>query len=192
MAKQPDIDIAQVHDESSDTDRARLLVDRIWPRGISKKDLGHDDWLKDIAPTTELRRWFQQDPDKWGEFRNRYLQELADNTVAVERCLAWCRVGPVTLLFAAKDREHNQAVVLREVIAHNGDIPRLRQSTDSPLRTSRGDLGAMALYAGQGVGEIRDIPAAGELLNRIMRQACRSLESMPDAGEFTGAATWKP
>lgn len=116
MAKHSDIDIARVHDEASDTDRMRLLVDGIWPRGISKADLGHDDWIKDIAPTTELRKWFDHDPDKWGEFRNRYLHELADNTDAVERCLAWCRSGPVTLLFAAKDREHNHVVVLRDYL----------------------------------------------------------------------------
>lgn len=116
MAKQFDIDIARVHDEAFDPDRTRLLVDGIWPRGISKADLGHDYWIKDIAPTTELRKWFDHDPDKWGEFRNRYLHELADNTDAVERCLAWCRAGPVTLLFGAKDREHNQAVVLRDYL----------------------------------------------------------------------------
>ncbi len=116
MVKQSDINIARAYDKASDTGRARLLVDRIWPRGISKADLGLDDWLKDIAPTTELRKWFDHDPDKWGEFRNRYLHELADNTDAVERCLAWCRGGPVTLLFAAKDRDHNQAVVLRDYL----------------------------------------------------------------------------
>lgn len=116
MAKGSDIDIARAFDKASDTDRARLLVDRIWPRGISKADLGLHDWIKVIAPTTELRKWFNHDPDKWGEFHNRYLHELAGNTDAVDRCLAWCRAGPVTLLFAAEDREHNQAVVLRNYL----------------------------------------------------------------------------
>lgn len=116
MAKLPDIDIARIYDKTHDSGRARLLVDRIWPRGVSKAKLWHHDWLRDIAPTTALRTWFGHDPDKWGEFCNRYLHELADNTEVVERCLAWCRAGPVTLLFAAKDREHNQAVVLRDYL----------------------------------------------------------------------------
>ena len=116
MAKQFDIDTARVYDKPPDTGRARLLVDRIWPRGLSKEDLRYDDWIKDIAPTTGLRQWFGHDPDRWAAFRNSYLQELADNADAVERCLVWCRAGPVTLLFGAKDREHNQAVVLRDYL----------------------------------------------------------------------------
>ena len=96
----------------------------------------------------------------------------------------------VTAAFGAELMGHDPDAIPREVIAHDGDIPRLRQSTDSPLRTSRGNLEAMALYAGQGTGEIRDIPAAGELLSRLVRQACRSLANMPDAGKFTGAAIW--
>lgn len=98
----------------------------------------------------------------------------------------------VTAAFGTELMGHDPDTIPREVIAHDGDLPRLRQSTDSPLRTSSGNLEAMALYAGQGVGEIHDIPAAGELLNRVVRQACRSLESMPDFGEFTRTATWKP
>lgn len=117
MARKPDIEIARVHDDALDTGRARLLVDGIWPRGVSKKELRHDDWIKDIAPSTELRKWFDHDPDKWGEFRNRYLHELAGNPEPVERCLDWCRKGPVTLLYAARDRDHNQAVVLKDYLA---------------------------------------------------------------------------
>lgn len=111
-----DIATARVYDEPSTEKRYRLLVDGVWPRGIAKADLGHDDWLKDLAPSTELRQWFGHDPEKWGEFRNRYLHELSETTGAVERCLDWCRKGPVTLLYAAKDREHNQAVVLRDYL----------------------------------------------------------------------------
>ena len=117
MVKTPDIEIARVYDDATDTGRARLLVDGIWPRGVSKQELGHDDWIKDIAPSTDLRKWFGHDPDKWGEFRNRYLHELRDYPHPVERCLDWCRKGPVTLLYAARDRDHNQAVVLRDYLA---------------------------------------------------------------------------
>jgi len=116
MAKTPDIEIARVHDDATDTGRARLLVDGIWPRGVSKDALVHDDWIKDIAPSTDLRKWFGHDPDKWGAFRNRYLHELSGNPDAVDRCLDWCRKGPVTLLYAARDRDHNQAVVLKDYL----------------------------------------------------------------------------
>lgn len=111
-----DITTARVYDEPTTEGRYRLLVDGVWPRGMKKSELGHDDWLKDLAPSTELRKWFGHDPNKWGEFRNRSLHELAMKPEAVEQCLAWCRKGPVTLLYAAKDREHNQAQVLQDYL----------------------------------------------------------------------------
>ncbi|MCF3934898.1 DUF488 family protein [Acuticoccus sp. M5D2P5] len=113
----PAIGIARVYDAPTERRAARLLVDRVWPRGIKKADLHADDWIREVAPTTALRKWFAHDPDKWADFRTRYRAELRDNPDAVERCLAWCRKGPVILLFAAKDIEHNQAVVLREWLA---------------------------------------------------------------------------
>ena len=108
------IRIARVHDEIADVPGARLLVDRVWPRGVSKAALQLDDWIRDVAPSAGLRKWFGHDPERWAAFRARYLAELADTPEAVERCLAWCRAGPVVLLFGAKDRDHNQAVVLRD------------------------------------------------------------------------------
>jgi uncharacterized protein YeaO (DUF488 family) len=108
------IRIARCYDDPDQTQGARILVDRMWPRGISKEDLKHDDWIREAAPSDELRKWFDHDPDKWDEFRDRYRAELDENPEAVERCLDWCRKGPVTLLYAAKDRDHNQAVVLRD------------------------------------------------------------------------------
>ncbi|MBJ6369901.1 DUF488 domain-containing protein [Sedimentitalea arenosa] len=116
MTNAPDIDIARVYDDPDATCGARLLVDRVWPRGISKDDLDQDDWIKEVAPSTELRNWFGHDPDRWSEFQRRYRGELDDNKEAVESCLAWCRKGPVVLLYGAKDRDHNQAVVLREFL----------------------------------------------------------------------------
>jgi uncharacterized protein YeaO (DUF488 family) len=93
---------------------AVFLVDRVWPRGIAKADLQADAWVKDVAPSTELRKWFGHDPDRWGEFRRRYLAELKDNRDAAEPLIEAASKGPVLLLFDAKDTEHNQAVVLAE------------------------------------------------------------------------------
>ena len=114
MTNAPDIDHARVYDDLGKTQGARLLVDRVWPRGVSKVDLDLDDWIKEVAPSTDLRKWFGHDPDRWEDFRRRYRAELDENEEAVERCLTWCRSGPIILLYGAKDRDHNQAVVLRE------------------------------------------------------------------------------
>lgn len=114
------ITIARVHDPEAKPQArsgAGLLVDRVWPRGIRKADLEPDAWLREIAPSTELRKWFGHVPARWDEFRRRYLAELEDNPDAVERCLDWCRKGPVTLLYGARDRDHNQAVVLADHLA---------------------------------------------------------------------------
>lgn len=91
-----------------------FLVDRVWPRGVAKADLDIDAWLRDIAPSTELRKWYNHSPDRWAEFRKRYLAELADSSDAAEPLLDAARKGDVVLLFAAKDTERNQAVVIRE------------------------------------------------------------------------------
>jgi len=117
MTNAPDIELARVYDDSGAMQGARLLVDRVWPRGISKGDLDLDDWIKEVAPSTDLRKWFGHDPERWEEFRRRYRAELDDNKDAVDRCLAWCRKGPVILLYGAKDRDHNQAVVLQAYLS---------------------------------------------------------------------------
>ncbi len=97
------------------TDGRRVLVDRLWPRGLSKGKAKLDLWLKDIAPSTELRQWFAHDPDKWPEFRKRYRAELRGNPALSElRTLA--RRGKVTLVYAARDQEHNEAIVLRQIL----------------------------------------------------------------------------
>ncbi|MEO6609388.1 MAG: DUF488 family protein [Aestuariivirga sp.] len=95
---------------------ARLLVDRLWPRGVSKATLRLDDWIKEVAPSNDLRHWFHVDPVRGGEFRVRYVSELNHNSEPVAHCLVWCAKGPVTLLFAAHDSEHNNAVVLRDYL----------------------------------------------------------------------------
>lgn len=116
MSRKSRIDVARAYDKPPLPDGARLLVDRIWPRGVSRTDLGIDEWIADVAPSTELRQWFAHDPERWDEFQRRYRAELDARPEAVDRCLAWCRRGAVVLLFGARDRDHNQAVALRDYL----------------------------------------------------------------------------
>lgn len=107
------IQIKRVYDEPSKQDGTRVLVDRVWPRGMSKKNARIDHWLNDIAPSTELRKWFGHDPDKWEEFQRRYFRELDANPEAVDRLVAEAGAGTVTLVFSAKDEKRNNAVALK-------------------------------------------------------------------------------
>ena len=107
------IDLKRVYDPPATSDGRRILVDRIWPRGITKADLQIDAWLKDLAPSTELRKWFGHDPAKWDEFRERYAGELEQRSEALEELVEKARAGRLTLVFSAKDTEHNNAVALK-------------------------------------------------------------------------------
>lgn len=111
-----DILTKRVYDTPEKQDGTRVLVDKIWPRGISKEDLAADLWNKELAPSTELRQWFAHDPDKWGEFRKRYLSELKDRKPLAKKLLNEIRDQHLTLLYAARDRRHNHAVVLKEYL----------------------------------------------------------------------------
>jgi uncharacterized protein YeaO (DUF488 family) len=91
-------------------------VERLWPRGITKEKAAIDCWLEEIAPSTELRKWFGHDPDKWVEFRRRYREELKANSAAVSTLRDWIHKGPVTLVYAARDEKRNSAVVLSEFL----------------------------------------------------------------------------
>lgn len=102
--------------EPSQSDGLRVLVDRLWPRGLSKARLKLDLWEKELAPSSELRTWYQHDPEKWDEFRRRYLAELARREEQVAAFLGRLGDGRVTLVFAARDRQRNNAVVLREYL----------------------------------------------------------------------------
>ena len=93
-----------------------VLVDRVWPRGIKKASLNMDDWAKSLAPSKELRKWFNHDPERWSEFKSRYRSELKDHQDKIQELHEVAGKQPVTLLYRAKDREHNQAVVLVDVI----------------------------------------------------------------------------
>jgi len=113
------IQTKRVYDEPSRKDGKRFLVDRVWPRGIKKDDLDVDDWLKEVAPSTELRRWFNHDPKKWDRFCRKYRAELDANADALRPLYEALKEGPITLLYAARDEEHNQAVVLRRYLSEN-------------------------------------------------------------------------
>lgn len=110
------IRLKRAYDRASDDDGARFLVERLWPRGITKNGLKLDGWLKDVAPSTELRKWFGHDPKKWPEFRRRYFTELNAHPQLLEPLHHAARKGPVTLVFSSHDTEHNAAVALREYL----------------------------------------------------------------------------
>ncbi len=110
------IRLKRAYDPFEPGDGFRILVDRLWPRGITKDAAHIDLWLKEVAPSTTLRTWFGHDPSKWGEFRNRYLAELKQNAEAVARLAEHLGHGTVTLVYGAKDEQHNQAVVLKEYL----------------------------------------------------------------------------
>jgi uncharacterized protein YeaO (DUF488 family) len=110
--------IKRVYDEPGQGDGTRVLVDRLWPRGLSKERAHIDIWLKEIAPSNELRTWFGHDPEKFTEFRRRYEAELASETgqTALTKLRELAKQGPITLVFAARDTDHANAVVLRDLL----------------------------------------------------------------------------
>lgn len=110
--------LKRVYDEPEPGDGTRVLVDRLWPRGLSKERVHIDLWLKEIAPSSELRTWFGHDPEKFAEFRRRYENELATEAgqTALAKLRDQAKQGPVTLVFAARDTEHANAVVLRDLL----------------------------------------------------------------------------
>lgn len=116
-----EIRLKRAYEPPSPGDGARVLVDRLWPRGLRKDDAAIDCWMKEIAPSAELRRWFAHDPSRWDAFRRRYLIELAHSADLVDELAALARTGPVTLIFAARDALHNQAVVLHEILTERLD-----------------------------------------------------------------------
>ena len=110
------IKIKRVYLPAEKEDGTRILVDRLWPRGLTKEKASVDLWLKEIAPSTDLRKWFSHDPAKWAEFQTRYLAELHKNKEQLIRLREEVAKGPATLLFAAKDEQHNEAIVLHKLL----------------------------------------------------------------------------
>jgi uncharacterized protein YeaO (DUF488 family) len=110
------VKIKRIYDPVSRGDGKRILVDRLWPRGIRKEEARIDEWLKEIAPSNELRKWFGHDPARWQGFREKYAAELAEKPELLKGIRAAAKKGAITLLFAAKDLTHNNAAVLKEML----------------------------------------------------------------------------
>lgn len=110
------INLKRAYDERSANDGTRILVERLWPRGLTKKRAAVDIWLKDIAPSTALRKWFGHDPAKWTQFQRRYKKELQQNKDAVAVLKQKSAHGTVTLVYAARDEKHNGALVLKKYL----------------------------------------------------------------------------
>ena len=113
------VSIKRVYEEREASDGLRILVDRVWPRGVSKQAAAVDEWLKEAGPSTELRTWFGHDPQRFAEFAERYRAELRENPALHRLRELTAANDAVTLVYSAKDTEHNQAVVLRELLARN-------------------------------------------------------------------------
>src|ERR1044072_7501038 len=114
--RKPVIKLKRVYDPVGSADRTRFLVEPLWPRGVKKTAMHVQAWLKDVAPSSALRRWFGHDPKKWDEFRRRYFRELSANADALEPILKAARGGPVTLVYSSHDMEHNNAVALKDYV----------------------------------------------------------------------------
>jgi uncharacterized protein YeaO (DUF488 family) len=134
------ISLKRAYEPASPGDGYRVLVDRLWPRGVSKQDLPLDLWDKDIAPTPGLRQWFGHDPGKWSEFRRQYRRELssAAQKARLRDLLASAGSRPLTLIYGAKDSLHNHAIVLREMLTNARKYPRPESRPSQTRRLSRG------------------------------------------------------
>ncbi|WP_261131263.1 DUF488 domain-containing protein [Bacillus sp. Marseille-Q3570] len=114
------IQLKRIYESKTENDGKRILVDRIWPRGVSKEEADLDEWLKEAAPSPDLRKWFGHDPDRFKEFKEKYEKELdndEEKQKAVEKLRSFMKDGKVTLLYAAKDQKHNHAVVLKDYLS---------------------------------------------------------------------------
>jgi uncharacterized protein YeaO (DUF488 family) len=117
--KNMNIKIKRIYEDPSPADGYRVLVDRLWPRGLRKAEAHIDKWMKELSPSDELRKWFGHDPDKWQEFRHRYIQELSEKMDEVSALFEQTHKQTITLLFAAKDTLHNNAIVLKEYMENH-------------------------------------------------------------------------
>lgn len=137
MAKE--VQIKRAYDPPAKADGYRVLVDRVWPRGLRKEDLRMNEWAKDLAPSTKLRQWFGHDPKRWSDFQQRYEWELmaAHSKAEIQRVIEAAKEYPrLTLVYSAKDEEHNQAVVLHRVFA--------RKLSAAGHRSIKGETGGKA------------------------------------------------
>ena len=114
--KAANVKVKRAYERPAADDGVRVLIDRLWPRGVRKVDAAIDQWIKEIAPSTALRQWFGHDPARWEEFRRRYAAELREHPEQLARLRELARRGTITLVYAAHDELHNDAVVLRELL----------------------------------------------------------------------------
>ena len=110
------VKLKRAYEPPTADDGTRILIDRLWPRGITKERAAIDQWMKDISPSTELRKWFGHDPARWDEFRRRYSEEVHQHAKLLDQLRSLAREGPITLVYSAHDEKHNDAVELRELI----------------------------------------------------------------------------
>lgn len=114
--KAGNIRLKRAYEPPANGDGRRMLVDRLWPRGVSKADAAIDEWVKEIAPSTKLRKWFGHDPDRWNEFRMRYALEVREQSEQLAELRRLARKGLLTLVYSARDEAHNDAVALRQIL----------------------------------------------------------------------------
>jgi len=110
------IKLKRVYEKADDSDGFRVLVDRLWPRGVSKEEAKLNEWMRDIAPSDELRKWFGHDPDKWNEFKRRYREELVSKEGLVNKLIEDAKGEDITLLYASRETRYNNVVVLKDVL----------------------------------------------------------------------------
>ena len=110
------IRLKRAYEPLAPDDGIRILIDRLWPRGVRKTDAAIDEWMKEIAPSTKLRKWFSHDPERWQEFRRRYQTEIRHHSDEFDRLRTLARRGRITLVFSAHDEAHNDAVVLKDLL----------------------------------------------------------------------------
>jgi len=115
------VQLKRAYEPPDKKDGNRILVDRLWPRGVSKEEASLDEWIKEIAPSADLRTWFGHEQRRWAEFRKRYRAELAEHSEMLKDLRRRAREGPITLVYSARDEVHNDAVVLRNVILGRAD-----------------------------------------------------------------------
>ena len=117
-----EIRVKRIYEPPESADGDRLLVDRLWPRGVSRESTSLDAWMREVAPSSELRRWFGHDASRWQEFKRRYAVELGTRQDLVAEILSLARDRPVTLIYSARDPDHNQAVALAEYLAAKAEV----------------------------------------------------------------------
>lgn len=133
--------LKRAYEPASRDDGCRVLVERLWPRGVSKARAKIDAWLKDVAPSAELRKWYGHDPERWADFRRRYWRELRAHPEAVQELRAKQREGKVTLIYAAHDQEHSGALALQQFLARRKGDARTRSRRAAPRRRQKASAG---------------------------------------------------